>query len=70
MGFGANSRVHTERLLERSVDLPVLVEIVDSREKIACLLPFLDEVVQEGLITIESVRVIKYQHAQGSSSAP
>jgi PII-like signaling protein len=50
--------------------LPVLVEIVDSREKIACLLPFLDEVVQEGLITIESVRVIKYQHAQGSSSAP
>ncbi len=62
MGFGANSRVHTERLLELSSDLPVIIEIVDTTDKLKTLLPFLDEVVQEGLITIESVRVLKYHH--------
>lgn len=62
MGFGANSRVHTERLLELSTDLPVVIEIVDTAEKLQSILPFLDEVVQEGLITIESVRVLKYRH--------
>ena len=62
MGFGAHSRMHTTRLLELSTDLPILVEIVDSAEKLRELLPFLDEAVLEGLITIEEVRVLKYRH--------
>ncbi len=62
MGFGANSRLHTTKLLELSTDLPVVIEIVDSAEKIQTLLPFLDEAVTEGLITIEVVRVLKYRH--------
>lgn len=62
MGFGANSRVHTTKLLELSTDLPVVVEIVDSAEKIQSLLPFLDEAVAEGLITIEAVRILRYRH--------
>lgn len=69
MGFGANSRVHTERLLELSTDLPVVVEIVDTADKLQTLLPFLDEVVQEGLITIESVRVLKYRHKKKESAS-
>lgn len=60
MGFGANSRVHTANLLELSTDLPVVIELVDSVEKIQSLLPFLDEAVTEGLITIEAVRVLRY----------
>jgi uncharacterized protein len=62
MGFGADSRMHTAKLLRLSEDLPVVVEIVDSEEKLNTLLPFLDEVVQEGLITLEKARVIKYRH--------
>ena len=65
MGFGANSRVHTTKLLELSTDLPVVVEIVDSAEKIETLLPFLDEAVAEGLVTIEGVRVLHYRHNVG-----
>jgi uncharacterized protein len=60
MGFGANSRMHTARLLELSTDLPIVIELVDSAEKIQSLLPFLDQAVAEGLITIESVRVLRY----------
>jgi PII-like signaling protein len=62
MGFGANSLLHTTKLLELSTDLPIVVEIVDSAEKVQALLPFLDEAVTEGLITIEEVRVLKYRH--------
>ena len=62
MGFGADSRMHTAKLLRLSEDLPVVVEIVDSDEKLNTLLPFLDEVVEEGLITLEKARVIKYRH--------
>lgn len=62
MGFGANSRVHTSKLLELSTDLPIVVEIVDTGEKVQLLLPFLDEAVAEGLITIEAVRVLRYRH--------
>ncbi|MBI2807562.1 MAG: DUF190 domain-containing protein [Planctomycetes bacterium] len=60
MGFGANSRVHTAKLLDLSTDLPVVIEMVDSAEKIQTLLPFLDQAVTEGLITIEAVRVLRY----------
>lgn len=62
MGFGANSRVHTARLLELSTDLPIVIEVVDSAENIERFLPFLDETVQEGLITIEAVKILKYRH--------
>src|SRR5437667_11095674 len=62
MGFGANSRMHTTKLLELSTDLPIVIEIVDSAEKIQGLLPFLDEAVAEGLITIEAVKVLRYRH--------
>lgn len=66
MGFGANSRLHTSRLLDISTDLPIVVEIVDAAEKIENMLPFLDESVQEGMITIESVRILKYRDHQPS----
>lgn len=65
MGFGANSRVHTAKLLDLSTDLPIVIELVDSAEKINGLLPFLDEAVAEGLITIEGVRVLRYRHNRG-----
>ncbi len=63
MGFGAASRVHTAKLLRLSEDLPVVVELVDTEENLNKLLPFLDEVVSDGLITLEKVRVIKYRHS-------
>jgi uncharacterized protein len=62
MGFGANSRMHTTSLLELSTDLPIIIEMVDTSDKIQSLLPFLDEAVAEGMITIEDVRVLKYRH--------
>ena len=63
MGFGADSRMHTAKLLRLSEDLPVVIEIVDTEENLNKLLPFLDEVVIEGLITLEKVRVVKYRHS-------
>ena len=63
MGFGADSRVHTAKLLRLSEDLPVVIELVDTEDNINRLLPFLDENVTEGLITLEKVKVIKYRHA-------
>jgi uncharacterized protein len=69
MGFGANTRMHTTGLLELSTDLPIIVEIVDAADKIQSLLPFLDQAVVEGLITIEDVRVLKYRHNSQSKRA-
>ena len=60
-GFGAHSRIHTAKILRLSEDLPIVIEIVDSEEKIEAFLPELDEMVKEGLITLEKVRVIKYR---------
>ena len=62
MGFGADSRMHTAKLLRLSEDLPVVIELVDTEENLNKLLPFLDQVVEEGLITLEKARVIKYRH--------
>ncbi len=59
-GFGAHSVLHTTHLLRLSQDLPVLIEVVDSDEHIKRLLPILDEMVLEGLVTIEKVRVLRY----------
>jgi hypothetical protein len=58
MGFGAHSRLHTAKVLRLSEDLPIVVEIVDTPEKIEELLPKLDEMIAEGLVTLERVRVI------------
>jgi uncharacterized protein len=66
MGFGAHSRLHTSKVLRLSEDLPIVVEIVDSEEKIERLLPYLDEMVQEGLLTMERVRVVKYRGGEGA----
>src|ERR1039457_6677054 len=63
MGFGADSRMHTAKILRLSEDLPILIEIVDTEENINKLMPFLDETVTEGLITMEKVKVIKYRHS-------
>ncbi len=59
-GFGAHSVVHTSHILRLSQDLPVIIEVVDSDEKVQELLPILDEMVHEGLVTMEKVRVLKY----------
>jgi hypothetical protein len=61
MGFGAHSRMHTAKILRLSEDLPIVVEIVDSEENLNKLIPFVDEVVKEGLVTLEKVRVVKYR---------
>jgi len=62
MGFGANSRVHTAKVLRLSDDLPVMVEIVDTEANLHKLFPFIDEMVCDGLVTMERVKVIKYSH--------
>ncbi len=64
MGFGADSRMHTAKILRLSEDLPMVIELVDTEEKLNLLLPFLDETVEEGLITLEKVRVVKYRHSK------
>jgi len=68
-GFGANSVVHKARLLEMSSDLPVVIEIVDTEEKIRRLLPFLEQVVQEGMITMEYVAIVFYRHNPADAAA-
>lgn len=62
MGFGASSRVHSAKILRLSEDLPVVIELVDTEENLNKLMPFIDENVTEGLVTMEKVRVIKYRH--------
>ena len=66
-GFGANSLIHTAKILRLSEDLPVLIEIVDKEERIANVLPVLDEMIGEGLITMERVEIIKYTHEKKKS---
>lgn len=65
MGFGANSRLHTAKILRLSMDLPMVIEIVDSAERIEALLAQLDDMGQEGLVTLEDVRVVKYRANPG-----
>lgn len=63
-GFGANSRLHTTKILRLSEDLPIVVEVVDSPEKVAAFLPVLDEMVTEGLVTVERAEVILYRSSK------
>jgi len=60
-GFGAQSRIHSAKILDLSVDLPIIIEIVDDLEKIEAFLPTIDEVVQEGLATVEKVHIRFYR---------
>ena len=62
LGFGANSHIHTAKVLRLSEDLPMVVEIVDTPEHIAAFLPDLDTMITEGMITLEKVSVIAYRH--------
>lgn len=62
LGFGANSRIHTAKILRLSEDLPMVIEIVDAPERIAAFLPDLDAMIGEGLVTLERVRLIAYRH--------
>jgi PII-like signaling protein len=67
MGFGASSKVHTDRLEVLSLDLPIVVECVETEEKIAAILPQLDEMIGGGLITLERAKVIMYRPDQRRS---
>jgi PII-like signaling protein len=61
MGFGANSHIHTAKVLRLSEDLPMVIEIVDTEDKIHQFLPILHEMVAEGLITLEDVQILRYR---------
>ena len=61
MGFGKSSRLHTAKILRLSMDLPVVIEIIDSEEKLTAFLPTLDEMMKGGLVTLEKVKVIDYR---------
>jgi hypothetical protein len=63
-GFGAHSRLHTAKILRLSEDLPIVIEIVDSKEKIEAFLPVIDASIQEGLATLEKVQIRLYRSGQ------
>ena len=67
MGFGKSSRLHTAKILRLSMDLPLVIEIVDSEEKIQQFLPVLDEMMQGGLLTMEKVKVMDYRGKEPTS---
>jgi PII-like signaling protein len=60
MGFGKSSRLHTAKILRLSMDLPIVIEIVDSDEKVRAFLPVLEEMMHGGLVTLENVKVLQY----------
>ncbi len=70
LGFGHSSRIHTTKVLRLSQDLPMVVEIVDSEEKINTFLPVLDEMMTGGLVTLEKARVIDYRAEQDQPEPP
>jgi len=70
MGFGASSRLHTAKILRLSMDLPLVIEIVDTEEKIQGFLPTLDEMMKGGLVTLEKVKVIHYRAGQDIEQTP
>ena len=70
MGFGKSSRLHTAKILRLSMDLPVVIEIIDSEEKLAAFLPTLDEMMKGGLVTLEKVKVIDYRANPDDAPAP
>ena len=69
-GYGASTLIHRPHLLSFSSDAPIMVSIIDTDEKIQKLIPTLDQMVDEGLIAISDVEVIKYVHQEGVRSEP
>ncbi len=67
-GYGASTLIHRSHLLSFSSDLPVMVSVIDSDEKIQKLLPYMEQMCREGLIAISDVEVIKYVHQDGVRS--
>lgn len=67
MGFGAASRIHTAKILRLSMDLPIVIEIVDTDDKVKTMLPFLDETMGGGLVTLEKIKVIHYREGKENS---
>jgi PII-like signaling protein len=65
-GFGAHRVYHTHKLLELSVDLPMVIEVVDTQEKIDSIMPKVDKMIESGLITLEKVKVIRYTHVHST----
>ena len=61
-GFGAHSIFHTDKLLRLSLDLPIIIEVVESQEKIDAVMPHIDEMMSGGMITLEKATVIRYSH--------
>ena len=61
MGFGASSRVHTDRFLELSTDLPIVIECIETEDRVKEILPILDDMIGGGLITLEAAKVIMYR---------
>ena len=70
MGFGKNSRLHTAKILRLSMDLPLIIEIVDSEEKINAFLPTLDPMIGGGLVTLEKVKVVHYRSGPDATKPP
>jgi len=70
MGFGPTARLHTDKVLRLSIDLPLVIECVDTEEKINAILPELDEMMDGGLITLEKAQVITYRPHKDSPSPP
>ncbi len=68
-GFGASTRVRHTHHLSFSADLPIMVAVIDTDDKIQKLIPFLDQVVDEGLIAMSEVEVIKYVHQEGAHAS-
>jgi uncharacterized protein len=66
MGFGKSSRMHTSKIIRLSMDLPLVIEIVDSEEKINAFLPVLDGMIGGGLVTLEKVKVVHYRSGEDS----
>jgi PII-like signaling protein len=69
MGYGSTSKLHTAKILQLSTDLPIVIEIVDLKEKIDLFLPVLDAMMQGGLVTLETVRVLHYQPHKNKGAA-
>jgi uncharacterized protein len=67
-GFGADSHLHTSRILRLSEDLPVVIELVDTAERIDAVLPLLDEMVTEGMVTVEPVHIVAYRGSGSTTS--
>ena len=63
MGYGADSEIHTSKILRLSDDLPIIIEIIDSEDNLETILPFLEDSIKDGFVTMEKVRIIKYRQA-------